>query len=69
MTSEQKFKEHHPKATIERQRSEGPAGKTYYLVRKQRRAQMWSGCGNTKTQAWADAVRSLQNKIKPEGKK
>ena len=61
MTNEKKFKERYPKSIIESQKGNGPTGKRYYLVRKERRAQMWSGCGDTKAQAWADAVKSLPN--------
>lgn len=61
MTNEQKFKEVYPHATIESQKQNGPAGKRYYLVRKIRSAGMWIGCGDTKAQAWKDAVNSLSN--------
>jgi len=57
MTAEQIFVSHFPKAKIEHQR--GQAGGGYFLVRKRRDEHMWSGCGNTKAQAWRDACERI----------
>lgn len=65
MTPEQKFKNVYPRATIESQKRSGPGGKRYYLVRKTRGDGMWSGCGNTKAQAWKDAARTLPLPLVP----
>lgn len=56
---------HYPKATIERQRGNGYGEKHYFLVRKERHEHMWSGCGDTQAQAWADA----QDRLKLTGLK
>ena len=59
MTNEAKFKQTYPKATIESQKQNGPCGKRYYLVRESRFEHMYSGSGDTKAQAWANAAKNL----------
>ena len=45
----------HPKAQIEAHREAGRRGRRYYLIRLPGH-QIWSGNGDTKTQAWHDAA-------------
>lgn len=54
---EQLFRAVHPKASIEKQVTNG--GKRYYLVRRGRSAGMYSGSGTTKLAAWRDAASKL----------
>ena len=54
---ESQYKDHYPKATIERQKKYN--GKIYYLVRKNKRDYMYSGCGDTKPKAWKDALENI----------
>ena len=56
-SAERIFKSHYPKAVIRRHTTTGR--KSYYLVRKQRDAFMWSGEGGTKAQAWKDACERM----------
>lgn len=60
MTNEAIFKKAFPRATIESQKGNGPSGKRYYLVRKSRREYMYTGCGDTRAQAWKKAVKNLK---------
>ncbi|MCK9434828.1 MAG: hypothetical protein M0R32_08445 [Candidatus Cloacimonetes bacterium] len=64
MTNEQIFKERYPKASIEAQKTNGPLGKTYYLVRAHRNDYMYRGSGDTKAEAWSDAVASFERERK-----
>jgi hypothetical protein len=59
MTYEKQFKAAFPKATIERQKTNGSFGRVYYLVRKSRCESMYSGSGRTKAEAWASAALRL----------
>lgn len=55
---EQAVRAVYPLASIERQRTNG--GKTYYLVRKTRSADMYAGSGSTKAAAWKAAAETIQ---------
>lgn len=47
-----------PNAAIERQRTN--AGKTYYLIRKDCRAEMYLSHGDTKAKAWKNLMTQIK---------
>jgi hypothetical protein len=54
---EKAFRAVYPSAIIESHKTHG--GRHYYLVRKTRRAIMYSGSGSTRIAAWRDATLAL----------
>lgn len=65
MKAEEFVKQHYPKATIERQKENGPIGQYYFLVRPSRMS-MWIGEGSTKSKAWKDAKKYIVNLLQNE---
>jgi hypothetical protein len=57
MTSEEFVKSRMPKASIERQTTNG--GETYYLVRVKRSDTMYFVSGKTKSNAWVNAKKRI----------
>jgi hypothetical protein len=57
MTSEEFVKSRMPKASIERQTTNG--GESYYLVREKRSDTMYFAEGKTKSNAWVNAKKRI----------
>jgi hypothetical protein len=60
---EKAFRAAYPQAVIESHKTHG--GERYYLVRKTRRAGMYSGSGSTRIAAWRDATLAIETPTQP----